>query len=228
MSYDPAIGNALGVTTAQSSSASASSKTAATPGQLTQEDFLKMLVAQMQYQNPLQPQDASKFMEQISQMSQIQGMQDMQKTFQSMVSSMNANQVVQASALIGRSVAAPGTSGNLLPGQPFTGQVVLPQSTESLQVKILDSTGTVVKTVNMGSQSMGTEGFTWDGIKDDGTPAAAGAYTVKAEAIIDGAPVQQETRIGAVIDSVTVDKSSVALNLQDGRQVSLNDISEIF
>lgn len=227
MSYDPKIASSIGIAT-QNTGTSTGSTAKKSPGQLDQSDFLKMLVAEMQFQNPMQPQDPSKYLEQISQMSMIQGMQDMQSTFSNMVNTMGSSQIMQASSLIGLSVMAPGNTGNLLPGKSIDGQVVLPQSTDSLQIKISDASGQVVKVMNMGSQVSGTVDFSWNGVMDNGAQAPAGAYSIKATSMVDGKPAAQDTRVAAVVDSVNLDKSGVALNLQDGRQIGMKDVSTIF
>lgn len=196
--------------------------------QLNQDDFLKMIIAQMKYQNPLEPQDAGKYMDQMTQMSSMQGMQDMQASFKNMVDSMGSGQIMQASSLVGRSVMVPGTSGNYLPGSPLRGEIVLPKAVSSLKVEISDASGKVVKTMNLGEQKEGAADISWDGDRDDGTQAKAGFYSVKATATVEGKPVSQEVRMSAAVSSVNVGKTGVALNLQDGRQFSLNDVSEIF
>lgn len=222
MSYDASIASAAGVATQATSTAAKKS------GKLEQADFLKMLVAQMKFQNPMEPTDPSKFMEQMSQMTMIQGISDMQTTFKGLAESMSAGQAFQASSLIGRDVLVPGETGNLLPGGSIRGQVDLQESTTALRVSITDKSGRVVKVMELGSQKAGKADFSWDGKLDDGTKAAAGAYKVKVEAMTEGSMKVQEANLSATVESVNIDSKGVALNLQDGRQFGLKDIKEIF
>lgn len=222
MSYDATIASAAGVSTQPTSTAPKKS------GTLQQADFLKMLVAQMKFQNPMEPTDPSKFMEQMSQMTMVQGISDMQATFKGMAESMNAGQAFQASGLIGREVLVPGDTGNLLPGGSIRGQVDLQESTSALRVSVTDKSGRVVKVMELGSQKAGKADFTWDGKLDDGTQAAAGTYKIKVEAMSEGSMKAQDATLSGKVESVNIDSKGVALNLQDGRQFGLKDIKEIF
>lgn len=195
---------------------------------LTQEDFFKLLTQQMKVQDPSKTQDASKILDQMSQMTSIQSMQDMTDSFSSMMEAMSAGQAMQASSLIGRSVMVPGESGNLLPGDEVKGQIVLPDSTSMLKVTVTDNIGNVVDVINMGEHDSGKANFNWDGTMLDGSQAPPGVYSFKAEAVVDGKAVTQELRMPAEVASVNVDESGVALNLLDGRQVSMKDVNEIF
>lgn len=222
MNYDATIANSAGVST-QPVGATAKKK-----GELDQADFLKMLVAQMKFQNPMEPQDPSKFMDQMSQMSMIQGMQKMQDTFKGMTNTLVANQALQATSLIGRTVLVPSDTGNLLPGGDIRGQVDLQQSTAALQVKVSDASGNVVKVMDLGTHPDGAVDFTWNGTLDDGTKAPTGEYKFAVDAMVEDKMTAQDIHLSALVDSVNIDKQGVALNLRDGRQFGLNDVSKIF
>lgn len=220
MSYDYNVAKAAGLATESATANKAS-------GALDSEDFLKLLVTQMQYQDPMNPQDTSKIMEQMSMMSQIQGMKEMTDGIQTMVDAMSAGRVFQAATMIGRSVLVSGETADLTSGESLKGQVILPSSTDALKITITDKDGNVVRVMDMGTHDSGTVDFTWDGLKDDGTQAEAGTYTFKAEASVDGEQVAQETYLEAEVSSVALSGTG-AFILQDGRQVGLNDVSEIF
>lgn len=221
MSYDYNIASAAGLATESSVSTKKAS------GQLDQADFLKLLTTQLQYQDPMKPQDSSKIMEQMSMMGQIQGMKDMTDGIQTMVDAMSAGRVFQAASMIGRSVLAAGDTANLTAGGTLKGQVNLTSSTDALKVTITDKDGNVVRVMDLGTHDSGTTDFTWDGLKDDGTQADTGAYTFKVEASVDGKQVEQTTYLEAKVESVALGGTG-AFNLQDGRQIGLNDVSEIF
>lgn len=198
-------------------------------GEFSQADFLKMLTAEMKFQNPMEPQDPSKFVDQLSQMNAIQSTQKMQATFQQMTDAMGSGQALQASGLIGKSVMAPGGSGNLLPGGSLRGQVNLQESTPSMRAIITDGAGQTVRVMNLGSHSAGAANFVWDGQKSDGAQASPGIYHVKVDAMVNGEMTSQDVRLAKLVDSVSIDaKKGVALNLHNGDRVSLKDVSEIF
>jgi flagellar basal-body rod modification protein FlgD len=71
------------------------------PDQFGKDTFMKLLVAELQYQNPMQPTDPSQFMAQSAQFSVLEQLQNLTTTVQSQA---NANQMVMASALVGKTV----------------------------------------------------------------------------------------------------------------------------
>ncbi|WP_054772713.1 FlgD immunoglobulin-like domain containing protein [Methylogaea oryzae] len=176
MSFDISTAKQAGLATEAATAAKKKS------GQLDQADFMKLLTTQLQHQDPLSPQDSSKLLEQMSMMGQIQGMKDMSSGIQTMVDAMSAGRVFQASSMIGRSVLVAGDNADLAAGGQVKGQVELPSTTENWKVTVTDSHGDVVRVMDMGAHDSGKANFTWDGRKDDGTQAAAGSYTFKAEA----------------------------------------------
>jgi flagellar basal-body rod modification protein FlgD len=78
--------------------------------QLGENDFLKLLVAQLQYQDPMNPTDNNQFMQEQAQFSTVEGINNLQSTMSSMQTS---NQMAQSVALIGKQVAYVGTDGTL-------------------------------------------------------------------------------------------------------------------
>src|SRR6201994_788709 len=82
--------------------------------QINQTDFLQLITAQMQDQNPLSPSDPTQFVTQLEGMSQVSAMQSMQ-------SSMQASSIMSGTSLIGRSVLAPGTQATLATGGSIGG-----------------------------------------------------------------------------------------------------------
>ena len=71
---------------------------------LGQKDFLRLMVAQVKNQDPMQPQANGEFLSQLAQFSTNDGVTKMQESLQQMASSLQSNQALQASALVGRKV----------------------------------------------------------------------------------------------------------------------------
>lgn len=183
---------------------------------LAQEDFLKLMVTQIQNQDPLKPQENGDFLGQMAQFSTVKGLQDMQTTMNNLASSLVSNQALQASSMVGRFVRVPGDSAELLQGEGerFFGAAELPQSVPNLKFEIVTPSGEVVKTIGMGQQKEGTVEFAWDGINAKGEPMPPGTYNVRATATIDGKSTSLETMVIAPVSSVTLGRN--------GEQMSLN------
>src|SRR3989304_55048 len=139
----------------------------------TEDRFLKLLVTQLKNQDPLNPMDNAQITSQMAQISTVSGIDKLNATLQSMVTSFSTNQSLQATAMIGRSVLAPG-SGLQLQNGTAQGGVDLPQAADKVVVSIRDGSGRIVHHVDLGAQAAGGLGFQWDGVLDSGAGAAPG------------------------------------------------------
>jgi flagellar basal-body rod modification protein FlgD len=152
------------------------------PGkQLNQEDFLKLMIEQFRAQDPTSPTDPSQMVAQMAQFSQIAATQQMQASFSQLATSLQGDQVLNASNLIGRQVLVPASQINVAAGQTgSTGAVNVPDATGDLQVSIVDASGNAVRTLDLGAQPAGLAKFQWDGRDASGNPVPAGSYTLSA------------------------------------------------
>ena len=196
---------------------------------LGQREFLKLMTAQLNNQDPLKPMQSGEFFSQIAQFSSVAGMQDLQNSFQKVASAMFSSQVLQASAMIGRSVLVPGETARLTPGQPVEGVVELPASTPDLRVGIFDANGQLVKTMKLGSQAAGDIAFRWDGRDDEGRQLPAGDYTLRAGAVRDGKNVALSTYLAGRVESVAVggDGQGITLNVAGQGGVGLSSVKRV-
>ena len=159
---------------------------------LQKDDFLQLLVKQLQYQDPMSPMDNKDLLAQLAQFSSIESSNNIEKSittlndsFQGSVTAQrySAESISNASAigLIGNQVLLRqttvgwyGKSGETTPIRVHLG------SSPEAEVQILDSDGTVVKTLTTtGKDGRNSSTVEWDGTKDDGLPAKAGTYEVR-------------------------------------------------
>lgn len=197
--------------------------------QLGQEDFLKLLVAQMKNQDPSNPADNGEFLSQIAQFSMVSGIDELGKSFKGMSNNYYATQAMQAAELVGREVLTE-MDTVLIEGEGarVNGVIVVPEFTDGLNIQVRNIHGALVKTVDAGDYRDGDSNFTWDGTNEDGKPVAPGEYTITATALIKGqqyaVPVQTYNRV----DSITVDRNSasVALHLQNRHVVSFSQVNQ--
>ena len=208
--------SSLGLMQSNASSSSSSSN-----DKLGQKDFLKLMTTQMSNQDPFKPLDSGAFLGQMAQFSTVSGIGDLQASFQQLASSLSSNQGLQATSLVGRSVAVPSSQG-VLPGSgDMRAAIDVPSGATDVLVDIVDSTGQVVKHMDLGPQSAGLAQFNWDGMTASGTRGAAGRYSINAAAVVDGKP--------AALDVYAVDSvSSVTLNSNGaGPQLNLSSLGSI-
>lgn len=132
--------------------------------ELGRNEFLKLLVAQMNNQNPLEPQDNSEFVAQLAQFSAVEGMENLNGTVDDMASKLRSSQALQASSMVGQSVIVPGNEYGLLQnGDLIAGFAELPATTMDLSLEIQSSSGQTLETISVGQHDKGPVSMRWDG-----------------------------------------------------------------
>jgi len=197
---------------------------------LGQDQFLKLMTTQMTHQDPTKPMDNGAFVAQMAQFSTVEGVKTLNDSFKSFSSSMTSSQALQASGLVGRSVAVPSQQGVLALDKPLTGSLNLSGSTANAKVSILDQNGSVVTQLNLGSQSAGSVKFSWDGQLDNGSYAVPGVYTLKAEANIGGKNTGLDTYVSTKVESVDLGDPTkgVVLNLGSLGSIPFSQVKQVF
>ncbi len=198
---------------------------------LAQEQFLELLVAQIENQNPLKPQDNGEFLGQMAQFSTVSGLQQMQKSIDQLNANLMSSQALQASSLVGRLVLVPGNKGYLPEGEGdrFFGAIDVPSSTTGIKVEVTSASGELVKTITLGTQNEGMSRFSWDGTDDRGNPLPAGEYQVAASGYVGGELQALETNIVAPVDSVTLGRNGgkMMLNVAGFGAMDIDSVREI-
>ena len=191
-----------------------------------QDRFLTLLITQMQNQDPLNPMDNSQITSQLAQISTVTGIDTLNTTISGMQSAFLAAQSLQAAALIGHSVLAPGNDLILQNGAAAAG-LQLDQPADAVTVKVVDASGQTVKTIQLGQQQAGTANFTWDGSTDAGGQAANGAYAFQVTAVQGGKQISVQALGYGLVESVTLGSGQVQLNTIGLGTVNLSDVKQI-
>lgn len=197
--------------------------------ELGQDDFLKLMITEIQNQDPFNPVENSDFVAQMAQFSSVTGIEKLQKSFGQLATSMTSNQALQASTLVGRSVLVASDKGVLPSGGELNGRVDLENGSPNVVFHITDASGQQIRSVSLGPKAAGEVGFKWDGFATDGTPMPAGVYGIKVEASGLDATTNLETYVSADVESVTLNRSNqgISLNLKDMGSVDITQIKEI-
>lgn len=215
--------NSVTNTTSTGTSATTATKTAA---QETQDRFLKMLVAQMQNQDPLNPMDNAQVTSQMAQLSTVTGINTLNDTVKAMSDSFLAGQSLQAASLVGHGVMFPGSKLTLSSGAAYGG-VDLAGAVDKLVITVKDAAGNVVHTADLGAQKSGTVPFQWDGSTDAGTTAADGTYTFEVAATLAGTKVDATALSVGQVSSVSLGTSGASLNVAGFDPIALSQVKQI-
>ncbi len=220
------------VAAAASSAASSTDLSSALGGSssaLGEQDFLTLLVAQLKNQDPLSPQDNTEFVAQLAQFSTLQATMGINTALGTLSTQTTGISNTENVNLVGKTATVKGSlvtddgSGTGVP-VAFT----LAGSTATTTVSIQDSTGKVVRTINLGAHDTGLVNTVWDGKDDAGNLMPAGTYAVAVQATAAGGgavSVAQETT--GVVQSVAFDKGYPVLTLDNGVQVPVSDLIQV-
>ncbi|SDS53918.1 flagellar basal-body rod modification protein FlgD [Halopseudomonas litoralis] len=197
---------------------------------LGKNEFLELLVAQLNNQDPMSPQENGEFIAQLAQFSTVEGIEKMNSSIDAMASSFQSSQALQASSLVGRTVIIPTDQAMIDPEAGFTGQLALPQASGAVTVNVYDDAGSVVSTINLGAQEAGINEFAWDGKDASGNVLPAGKYRFEAQASINGETIQLATLLPANVDSVSLGVGhggEMVLNLAGLGSIGLSEVFTI-
>jgi flagellar basal-body rod modification protein FlgD len=192
----------------------------------TQDRFMKLLVTQMKNQDPLNPLDNAQVTSQLAQLSTVSGIDKMNATLQTLIGSFQSNQAVQAAGMIGHGVLVPGKQIDLSAGKAVFG-LDLASTADKIQVVVKDASGKTVHTMDLGGKDAGTIPLSWDGVKDDGTKAADGRYSIEVAANFGQAKVDATALAFGHVASVSTGKQGVSLNVPGLGAVSMSDVRQI-
>jgi flagellar basal-body rod modification protein FlgD len=220
--------SATPVTSSTSSTSNSSSSTSSTdPSVGSQDYFLKLLVAQMNNQDPLNPMDSAQMTSQLAQLNTVQGIQKLSTQLDSLLGDVASSQSLQATSLVGKAVLVPGTALVLTDSQSVGG-VNLAGDVDSLKITISDSSGKAVKTVDLGKQTAGLVNFVWDGSTDSGAVAADGSYTFTAAGKSGTSTVVADTLSTGVVSSVTPNATGASIFVNGVGTVAMSQVKQIY
>ena len=197
-------------------------------GALATEDFLALITTQLQNQDPLKPLESGDFLGQIASFSTVSGIGELNDSFEGFAQSMQSDQALRGSALVGRSVLVPSSLGNLTAGESITGQINVADPVPDLKVQIFNEAGVAVRTIEMGPAA-GYTNFAWDGLDNDGQALPSGTYQYKASGTVNGDNTAFATATVAKVDSVLVGSGSqgLTINLAGIGSVPFSEVQEI-
>ena len=189
--------------------------------------FLELMIAQVQNQDPLEPAKNEAFIAQLAQFSSVEGIQNLNESMDSMVSTFRASAAVDAAALVGRNVLIPTNQTALNTDGGIGGSVSLTEAVGGLTVTIQNSNGQTVQRVDLGARPPGEIRFNWDGLSENGEPAPQDFYRISAFADVEGVQQQFEVSMPDQVVSVSITNEGLVANLAGGYSVSASQIKEI-
>ena len=220
----PAATPSIAPLSATGTSGSDSTDKAKSDSNATSDRFLKLLVAQMKNQDPLNPMDNAQVTSQMAQINTVNGIEKLNTAMQAMASKMAQSQVLQSASLVGRDVVVPGDQLAFDADGIARGAFELNSSADSVKVEILDSAGLVKDTVDLGKLEAGTHDFDWPA--DAAMAAAGGSFRIAAK-LASGTPVNVTSLMRDRVDAVSAQGDSITLNLANKGRTAYADVRDL-
>jgi flagellar basal-body rod modification protein FlgD len=189
----------------------------------TKDDFLKLLVTQMRYQDPMNPMDNAQMTSQIAQLNTVEGINQLNATVTNLQASLMASQSMQSASLIGKTILADGNAINLQSGSASL-SMRLEGPAESVVVDVINSGGRIIKTANLGANAAGIQTFTWDGSTNEGGVAPNGQYTFQVNAKKLNQAVVVKPLTQATVSGVELTSAGPQLSLNNGTNIAMSTV----
>ncbi len=187
--------------------------------QASADRFLKLLITQMQNQDPLNPMDNAQVTSQMAQINTVSGIEKLNLSVQGLSDQFLQMQALQGAALVGRDVVVPGNQMSI-ENDVGQGGFELTAAADHVKVEVLSGAGQVIDTLNLGAQSAGRHSFNWPAkgaLEDSGIrfriSASSGATALTST------PLMRDT-----VTAVSASGNSLLLELARNGPVAYADI----
>ncbi len=213
--------SATNTTTSSTANTSGNGVTAVN-GAASEDRFLKLLVAQLSNQDPLNPMDNAQMTSQMAQISTVSSIEKVNASLGGLASQLASLQMLQASSLVGRNVLVEGRQLSIDQGLAG-GAVDLPARADSVTIEILSAGGQVIDTMQLGRQDAGRHTFDWDASAHPGVTAAS--YRVSA--LSGGKPLNATQLVRDRVDAVSADSGVMNVQLRGLGSVAYSTVKAI-
>lgn len=228
--FDPGTRGAQSGTAGASAAAQggASGGSGPSEAELGRNDFLRLLVSQLENQDPLKPAEDTEFVAQLATFSSLEQLIDMNSRMDRVIDGQQQLANAQAMDLVGREVLIDTRGGFQLEGGRAESLVFdLSESPEDADVRIQDASGELVRTIDLESTRAGRHQVRWDGLDEDGNEMPPGSY--RAEVVLSNGEEETSTVVPFVsmsVDGLHIGPEGIALS-SDTRTVGIDQVLEI-
>jgi len=185
--------------------------------EMGKDDFMKLLMTQLASQDPLNPQDSTAFVSQLTQFANLENLGNLGKKMDQLVQISGASNASNSVSLLGKEVRV---EGNQIKG---AGSIFydLPQVAKDAKLEVLDSKGKIVKTMDQIPTSAGLHE-----LKIENLPA--GLYSFRIQAMDSGNKmIKANLSTAEKVQAVSFADNTPMLLMQSGMQMKAQDAIEI-
>jgi flagellar basal-body rod modification protein FlgD len=208
----------MAVSSVTSAATDLTAQTSASPGDAS-DRFLKLLVAQMQNQDPLNPMDNAQVTSQMAQINTVTGIDKLNSSVQGLSSQFLQMQALQGASLVGRDVIVPGSQLDIVDGVG-QGGFELTSPADAVKVEVLSASGQVVDTLHLGAQSSGMHSFDWPA----GTATNDSGLRFRVTSTLGGTTTTATALMRDRVDAVNTTGTGFSLELARSGSVAYSSV----
>lgn len=193
---------------------------------LNKDDFLKLLVAQLRYQDPLHPLNNDQFVQENTMFSQLEQLMNMSKSVNSVLNSLKSNPRQYAATYLGKYIST--GENNIKVSNSKIDPINFNLSKEAkVVIHISNSKGEDIADVDLGRLQVGSHAYTWNGKDNQGDSVPNGIYSVRITAEYDdGTQITLSKNMGKVV-AVRFEGDKTILTTDSGKTVNLSDVVSV-
>ncbi len=195
--------------------------------EMGKDDFMKLMTAQLKYQDPINPVKNEEMAAQLAQFSSLEQMMNVNQNLEKMVAGQRPQENMIAASLIGKRVMSDFSKINYDKKSEPTVKFDLPANTSETLVAVADEKGEVVREIKLGAMKQGPQAIKWDGKSTKGLEQPAGNYTFHVMAKdMAGKPVEVKTGNSGIVSGVVFDQGRTLL-MVDGKKIPVESVGQI-
>lgn len=195
--------------------------------ELGKDDFMKLMSAQLKYQDPISPMKNEEMAAQLAQFSALEQMQNVNTTLEKMVSAQKPSEHMLAASLIGKRVSTESTHFTFEKGSTPEINFKLPADANTVNVAIVDAKGEVVREIELGEMQHGDQSVRWDGKNAKFQEQPLGEYSYKITAADkEGKSITVNNDMSGIVTGITFEGGKSVLIVGD-KKVAIDRVGKI-
>lgn len=195
---------------------------------MDKDDFLKLLVAQLNHQDPLNPMEDTEMTGQLAEYSSLEQLTNLNTSMDALLEQNTNNELYTAVSFIGKTVKAEGYNISKTGDVTSTVHYSLGEAVANVTVNIYSPEGDIVRTEIIGSKQPGVYEYVWDGKNENGETMADGVYSIgMIGEDSEGEQVMVKTDVSGVVSGVVSENGKHYLKLEDGRYMDFAFVTEV-
>lgn len=195
---------------------------------LQKDDFMKLFITQLQYQDPMKPMDSYEMASQLAQFSNMEATMNMSNNMEKLLDYQVSQNNLQLLNLLGNNAQVTGNNMVLVKGEAQPTEFVLNDSAASIKVTVFDESNRPIWQESVSSQGAGPYQVEWDGKSSSGSQVPDGLYHYEVEAVAaSGEMLPVLYRSTGKVTGINFDQGATIVTIDNMIQASTSDIVQV-